>query len=408
MTASLWLLALAGLSGLGSPRPMESLNFGIVPRQSESWSCGHATAAGLLNLAGIAGGIEGISGFVRVDEADMIAASPDHASDPRLDLDTMGRLLGLQGLGVKTVWIEEEALGVAIGRYSPLVLHLEKPLPHFVLSLGTKDGFAVIADPADGLRAMDEGELKDRASGYALLPVPGAQGDPWPAPAGADLLEDARNRAAETLQALDFMADIHTEMKMGIEPGSGQNPPRVHLAAGFDVEMTPEWILAGTAGIRLPPGHGLEDLSFSAGIEYLIPSGTSGPDQLHLSFGAALGWIEGGIQPVLYTRQSSRSDPFLFTRELRVNMDSSTLVLEPALRLFQVLNSSAALQAGISSGMAFPLDGKNSEDASFIRETAMELAFIRTTEKMMVSTGVRISLMAGEERGNSVFLSIGR
>lgn len=404
MTASLWLLALAGLSGFGSPRSMESLNFGIVPRQSEPWSCGHATAAGLLGLAGIAN----VADFATVDEAAMIAAVPNHAPDPRLNLDSMGRLLEAQGLGTKKVWIEEGALVEAIGRYSPLVLHLEKPLPHFVLSLGTKDGLSVIADPADGLRAMDDRELKDRASGYALLPGPGTHGDPWPAPAGASLLEDARNRAVRTRQILDFIADMHAGMEMGIEPGSGQNPPGIRLAASLDWEMAPEWILAGMAEIRLQSGNGLEDLSASAGIEYRIPSGKSGPHQVRSSFGAALDWIGGGFQPALGVRQSSRSDPFLFIRELRLNMDSSTLVLEPALRLLQVLNSSSALQAGISSGMAFHLDGEYLGQASFMRDAVMELAFIRTTEKMMVSTGVRISLLTGEGRENAVFLSIGR
>jgi hypothetical protein len=398
MTASLLLLALAGLSGLGSPLPAESLNFGIVPRQSEPWSCGHATAAGVLRLAGIAS----------ADEAAMINASPDPVPDPRLDLVSMDRLLEAQGLGAKKVWIEEGALDEVISKYSPLVLHLESPLPHFVLSLGMAGGLAVIADPADGLVAIDGRELKDRASGYALLTGPVSQGDPWPDPAGASLLEDARSRAFKTRKTLDFLADIHAEMEMGIEPGSGRDPPRGRLAAGFDMEMAPEWILAGMAGIRLPPGDGLEDLTFSAGIEYRIPSGMSTQRMLRYSLGASLGWTEGRFGPSLRAGRSSRSDPFIFIRELTLTMDSTRLVLEPALRLFQVLNSSAALQAGISSGMAFPFDVKNSRDASFMREAAVELAFIRTTEKMMVSTGVRISLMAGEERGNSVFLSIGR
>lgn len=56
----------------------------------------------------------------------------------------------------------------------PVILHVSRPQPHFVVAIGWRDGLLLVADPSFGRYWMSLGELTSMKGfeGYVLVPIP--------------------------------------------------------------------------------------------------------------------------------------------------------------------------------------------------------------------------------------------
>jgi len=195
------LLLISSLCTTG-PATAESLLFRVVPRQSLSSSCGYAVTEGVLRLRNCGGPCGGHAGSLASSSSDgwtsatAQSAKRDPVSESTL-IDSYARAEGYQGdpgapceplslAGMATILADfdipaltlkgnlEDTVIPLLESGTPVVLHYDRPRPHYVLALGAEAGRVFVADPADGLSAPSYRELAHRMSGYELLPLPEA------------------------------------------------------------------------------------------------------------------------------------------------------------------------------------------------------------------------------------------
>lgn len=137
---------------LASLLSRRELRFDPVPEQRAPEDCGYAVVEALMpagvRFAGSGGGKE-----LSLAAISALLADAEIASVPRR--------LDLSGL--------DEALGRGL---SPIVLHYDRPSPHWALLLGRGDFGYEVGDPARGLEILDRRGLSERFSGAALLVDP--------------------------------------------------------------------------------------------------------------------------------------------------------------------------------------------------------------------------------------------
>lgn len=178
--------ALAAAVHLAAPATKESIAFSVVPRQRAAFSCGYALLAGLLELRAARGG-EGLpAGFPRpVTEGYLVRlygqgrAEPAGETLPRgesenyaptpLSIGDMRSILADFGLESAPAAINPWDISRVLESAAPIVIHYDRPAPHFVLALAAREGLVAVADPESGLAFLSIGEFAARASGYALF-----------------------------------------------------------------------------------------------------------------------------------------------------------------------------------------------------------------------------------------------
>ena len=128
-------------------------------------SCGLATVASALSLYW----------HVPVSESELLVelfpplSGLDEKHDGTLSLASMavafqGRAVSAKAFRLDWTGLEETLL---LG-YAPLVVHYDRPEPHFALLLSISDGIAVLADPARGLETLSKTGFERRYSGVAM------------------------------------------------------------------------------------------------------------------------------------------------------------------------------------------------------------------------------------------------
>jgi len=237
------LLLISSLCTTG-PATAESLLFRVVPRQSLSSSCGYAVTEGVLRLRNCGGPCGGHAGSLASSSPDgwtsatAQGAKRDPVSESTL-IDSYARAEGYQGdpsapceplslAGMATILADfdiptltlkgslEDTVIPLLESGAPIVLHYDRPRPHYVLALGAEAGRVFVTDPADGLSAPSYGELARRMSGYELLPLPdtwtegsdiAASGGKNAGGAGTSVAADTPAGQAAALSAPDAVAE---------------------------------------------------------------------------------------------------------------------------------------------------------------------------------------------------------
>ncbi|MFZ2912817.1 MAG: cysteine peptidase family C39 domain-containing protein [Rectinemataceae bacterium] len=158
------------------PKDAQSLSFSIVPKQTKPDSCGVAVLTGMLSLRKGGG----------PDETALLASDPGlgAAADGGISLADMLDALAVQGIRSAAFRTDYEGLREAIARYGPVALHLEEPRAHFVLALAADGEAVVVADPAEGLLALERSLLELRWSGALLAMEPDTSISTFQAAAG--------------------------------------------------------------------------------------------------------------------------------------------------------------------------------------------------------------------------------
>jgi predicted double-glycine peptidase len=144
----------------------EALRFVPVYKQGYDSSCGIAVTATLLN------NYWGIP----VSEAgliqDMIGspAEGDGRNTYSISFLTMAGYLRKQGIAARPFRMDWDGLADSLGKgYAPIVVHYEKPMPHFALLLRQEGDYAIVADPARGCGIVSRQSFERNYSGNALL-----------------------------------------------------------------------------------------------------------------------------------------------------------------------------------------------------------------------------------------------
>lgn len=163
----IFLLSLAlSLSSASIPPPLskEELRFLFASEQGGASSCG---------LAAIAAFLTAFHGLAAT-EADL-ALELEGEGGGRISLRELLILLERRGFVAVARRLDLGALGGALLAASPLLLHIQRPKPHFLLLIGMEGGFALVADPSEGLVFIPEEEVSARWSGAIVAALP-AQG----------------------------------------------------------------------------------------------------------------------------------------------------------------------------------------------------------------------------------------
>lgn len=154
------------LVALDRPVTKEELRFAYVMEQDQDSSCGLASVASALSLYW----------QVPVDETALLAwlfnrgGSPGLEAKGRISLASMAAIFEGWGVSARAFWLDWSGLAevLALG-YAPMVVHYNRPDPHFALLLGITGETAVVADPARGLESVSKGVFEKRYSGVALV-----------------------------------------------------------------------------------------------------------------------------------------------------------------------------------------------------------------------------------------------
>ncbi|MFH2113427.1 MAG: cysteine peptidase family C39 domain-containing protein [Spirochaetota bacterium] len=158
-------LGLALILAMDQPVPKENLRFIYVMEQGMDASCGMATVASALSLYW----------QVPVQEAELLAGlvgqdgTVDGQSDGTVNLASMAEAFEASGVSARAFRLDWDGLEDILARgYAPLVVHYDRPDPHFALLLGISGDMAVLADPARGLDTLGRAGFDKRYSGVAM------------------------------------------------------------------------------------------------------------------------------------------------------------------------------------------------------------------------------------------------
>jgi len=145
----------------------EELRFTNTYKQGYDSSCGIAVTATLLNTYW----------QIPITEAelynDMIINRYDKETETVnytvsfLNISDYLSTKGIQARAYKMNWTTlEEMLGKG---FEPIIIHYNKPNPHFALLIHIYDNFAFVADPAKGFELVERKRFEKNYSGNALL-----------------------------------------------------------------------------------------------------------------------------------------------------------------------------------------------------------------------------------------------
>jgi len=422
--------ALASALQLTTPLSYESLAFSVVPRQSGAHSCGFAVIAGLAKLAGAAP-----DDAAAIEKA-LIESQGKLGTGSVQQALSMGDMIAiLSGLGIPSipVRLEMDSLSAALRGFSPLVLHLDKPTPHFVLGLGAERGLAVVADPARGLVAMRDRELASRASGYALLPSLELRPEPGSGKAFDGMASGAVKRrlgleslawrsGGASMKGKDEPSRLHAEL--GVRVGSGEES-----ADGSPVSpgifLRGLWAPSGNLSILAEAECRLLTVMGSPG-KFLFSSGlewhrSEGPEDRSSGFAimAALERKSGeawSIGPRLVVRHSVIADPFLLTGSLGAGMEFrfgsgqkgearealTRYRVSPSLSVLGALSPDLACKAALDQ--SFGLSAR--KDAGLAWNAWLELGMYMPAGLTLLYAGARTRLDGSRNGSGEVLLSI--
>jgi predicted double-glycine peptidase len=143
----------------------EEIRFTPIYKQGFDTSCGIAVSASLLNIYwNISVNEEDL--YKNMINLDTIDAMGNYTVSMKTIMDGL-LMYGVQSRAYSMDW---ETLDDTLKKgYSPIVVHLEKPRPHFVLLLNINDEYAFSADPARGYGLVKKTEFLQNYSGNALL-----------------------------------------------------------------------------------------------------------------------------------------------------------------------------------------------------------------------------------------------
>ncbi|MDX9958080.1 MAG: cysteine peptidase family C39 domain-containing protein [Spirochaetia bacterium] len=158
-------IGLTLLLALGQPVPKEDLRFIYVMEQGMDASCGMATVATALSLYW----------HIPVREAELLAglfptgSEVEGRNNGTVSLASMAAAFEGKGIAARAFRVDWDGLETILARgYAPLVVHYDRPDPHFALLLEISGDVAVLADPARGLETLDRAGLEKRYSGVAM------------------------------------------------------------------------------------------------------------------------------------------------------------------------------------------------------------------------------------------------
>jgi ABC-type bacteriocin/lantibiotic exporter with double-glycine peptidase domain len=143
----------------------EELRFAYNSKQGVDTSCGIAATASLLNQYW----------NIPVSEADLYQGmifNNAHEGDANYSISfkTIIDCLSQYGVAARAYKMDWEGLRNALAKgYAPILIHYDKPNPHFALLLHIEEDFAFAADPAKGFEFVGRKEFERNYSGNALL-----------------------------------------------------------------------------------------------------------------------------------------------------------------------------------------------------------------------------------------------
>jgi predicted double-glycine peptidase len=143
----------------------EELRFTPVYKQGYDTSCGIAVTASLLATYW----------NVPVTEKELYAAMildrmEDGAANYTVSFSTITECLQKHGVQSRAYAMDWRGLSDTLEKgFAPVIVHYAKPNPHFVLLLGMEDGYAFVADPAQGFGLAHKTVFTKNYSGNAML-----------------------------------------------------------------------------------------------------------------------------------------------------------------------------------------------------------------------------------------------
>jgi len=143
----------------------EELRFAHVFKQGYDMSCGISVTATLLNKYW----------NIPIEDAELYKEMIlDRTGDEKLTytinfvtITDFLRKKDLQSMAFKMDW--DKLVHTLEQGYAPIIIHYEKPMPHFVLLLHIENGYAFVADPARGYEAVAQNTFMHYFSGNVLL-----------------------------------------------------------------------------------------------------------------------------------------------------------------------------------------------------------------------------------------------
>ncbi len=161
------VISICGVSLYGfEPRDLESLSsfeamkFQHVHEQGADLSCGLSVASSILNLY-----------FnYEVDEDVLVDEFRDIINDDqRVSLADLQHVMTSYGYDSRVFKLNFENLLKAVNIYTPVVVHYDRPQPHFVIVFGSYENNLIIGDPAQGVYVLSSKGFLAQWSGVALV-----------------------------------------------------------------------------------------------------------------------------------------------------------------------------------------------------------------------------------------------
>jgi predicted double-glycine peptidase len=143
----------------------EELRFTLVFKQGRDTSCGVAVTASLLNTYW----------NIPMTESDLYQnfffdQVQDGTVSYMVSFLNIANCLRSQGIHSQAYKMDWDALEDSLAKgYAPVLIHYEKPYPHFALVVHIESNYAFVADPARGFSLVDKREFIKNYSGNALL-----------------------------------------------------------------------------------------------------------------------------------------------------------------------------------------------------------------------------------------------
>lgn len=197
-----WALA---ATGAGAFTSWKDGRYEGVVAQTDWYTCGPAAVATLLHY------YYGLD----VDEADVLQLALAHMDEESHGasggISALALVHALQSFGVDTVGYRLTADAVAHyfrrGGF-PVIVHVTAPQQHYVVAVGMRDDYVLIADPSWGRRIERWQEFADekRFSGVTLVPVPGVDAVRPVAARQREALEGLQHRRGQLVTLRGWVA----------------------------------------------------------------------------------------------------------------------------------------------------------------------------------------------------------
>ncbi len=143
----------------------ESVRFQYVHEQEFDTSCGFSAVASLLDIYwGIA-----TSEIKIVHDYVLPKINTLKNKEYTASLLDLSRIISAYGIANKGFRMNYKQLEKVMDRYSPVLVHYEKPEVHFALVLWASDEIVVVVDPARGAEWLTRVEFESRWDGVVLL-----------------------------------------------------------------------------------------------------------------------------------------------------------------------------------------------------------------------------------------------